>query len=125
MKSGGLSMNIGIHFFDLLIWLFGGVQRSEVTERTPERFRGRLELEQADVNWFCRLMLTFQTVISQRDYTLTERSLWGMTPLIFPRGSMIYTQRCTGKFWPVAGTASRMREQASSSCTDSHLRDFR
>ena len=31
VKSGGLSMNIGIHFFDLLIWLFGGVQRSEVT----------------------------------------------------------------------------------------------
>ena len=45
-------MNIGIHFFDLLIWLFGGVQRSEVTERTPERFKGRLELVKADVNWF-------------------------------------------------------------------------
>ncbi|MEE2755736.1 MAG: Gfo/Idh/MocA family oxidoreductase, partial [Myxococcota bacterium] len=51
-KSGGLSMNIGIHFFDLLIWLFGGVQKSVVTERTETKFRGELVLERATVRWF-------------------------------------------------------------------------
>jgi UDP-N-acetyl-2-amino-2-deoxyglucuronate dehydrogenase len=51
-KSGGLSMNIGIHFFDLLIWLFGEPERSFVTERTETKFRGRLELKRANVNWF-------------------------------------------------------------------------
>ena len=42
-KSGGLSMNIGIHFFDLLIWLFGPVAKSEVYERQTDKFRGRLQ----------------------------------------------------------------------------------
>ncbi|MEE2785740.1 MAG: Gfo/Idh/MocA family oxidoreductase [Myxococcota bacterium] len=50
-KSGGLAMNIGIHFFDLLIWLFGPVQRASVTVREDRRLRGRLELSRADVSW--------------------------------------------------------------------------
>ena len=50
-KSGGLSMNIGIHFFDLLIWLFGPVAKSEVYERQTDKFRGRLQLDRATVNW--------------------------------------------------------------------------
>lgn len=51
-KSGTLAMNIGIHFFDLLLWLFGPVQRSEVHLREPERMRGTLELAAARVRWF-------------------------------------------------------------------------
>jgi len=51
-KSGGVATNIGIHFFDLLIWLFGGVVRSEVHLAEPERVAGALELEDADVQWF-------------------------------------------------------------------------
>jgi UDP-N-acetyl-2-amino-2-deoxyglucuronate dehydrogenase len=51
-RSGGVETNIGIHFFDLLMWLFGGVQRSRVTLREPRRAAGRLELEHADVDWF-------------------------------------------------------------------------
>jgi UDP-N-acetyl-2-amino-2-deoxyglucuronate dehydrogenase len=50
-KSGGLAMNIGIHFFDLLLWLFGGVQDIKVFTRSDDRLRGRLELEWATVNW--------------------------------------------------------------------------
>ncbi|HLA40550.1 MAG TPA: Gfo/Idh/MocA family oxidoreductase, partial [Candidatus Glassbacteria bacterium] len=51
-KSGGLATNIGIHFFDLLIWLFGPVQASEVHYDSPLRTAGLLELEKARVRWF-------------------------------------------------------------------------
>jgi UDP-N-acetyl-2-amino-2-deoxyglucuronate dehydrogenase len=51
-KSGGLAMNIGIHFFDLLVWLFGGVRKNEVHLATPLKLAGALELEHADVSWF-------------------------------------------------------------------------
>ncbi len=51
-KSGGVAMNIGVHFFDLLTWLFGKSIRSEVHLREPRRMGGRLELEWASVRWF-------------------------------------------------------------------------
>ena len=44
-RSGGLAMNIGIHLFDLLQWLFGCVQRTEVHVKEPSRMAGFLELE--------------------------------------------------------------------------------
>lgn len=51
-RSGGIVTNIGIHLFDLLTWLFGGVARSEVHLREPRRASGYLELERARVRWF-------------------------------------------------------------------------
>jgi UDP-N-acetyl-2-amino-2-deoxyglucuronate dehydrogenase len=51
-KSGGLGTNIGIHFFDLLMWLFGPSRREEVALAEPTRVSGTLELERADVLWF-------------------------------------------------------------------------
>lgn len=51
-RSGGLATNIGIHFFDLLMWLFGPARRSEVHLKEPQRMAGFVELEQADVRWF-------------------------------------------------------------------------
>lgn len=51
-QSGGLVTNIGIHFFDLLIWLFGAVQGVEVHVQDPSRVAGHLELERARVRWF-------------------------------------------------------------------------
>ena len=51
-KSGGLAMNIGIHFFDLLLWLFGGAHRSLVHRSSPSKMAGCLELEWARVRWF-------------------------------------------------------------------------
>jgi UDP-N-acetyl-2-amino-2-deoxyglucuronate dehydrogenase len=51
-RSGGLATNIGIHFFDLLIWLFGSVERSEVHIATPTKTGGFLELAGAQVRWF-------------------------------------------------------------------------
>ncbi|HVR38790.1 MAG TPA: Gfo/Idh/MocA family oxidoreductase [Thermoanaerobaculia bacterium] len=51
-RSGGVATNIGIHFFDLLLWLFGDVQSCEVHTNEKRRMSGLLELQNADVRWF-------------------------------------------------------------------------
>ncbi len=51
-KSGGIATNIGVHFFDMLTWIFGGVQSSQVHIHTHDRAAGFLELENARVKWF-------------------------------------------------------------------------
>ena len=51
-RSGGVSMNIGVHFFDLLLWLFGEAGRLEVHLHEPRRMSGFVELERARVRWF-------------------------------------------------------------------------
>jgi UDP-N-acetyl-2-amino-2-deoxyglucuronate dehydrogenase len=50
-RSGGVITNIGIHFFDLLVWLFGGVEHYAVELRAPERAAGQIALARADVTW--------------------------------------------------------------------------
>ena len=50
-RSGGLVINIGIHLFDLLIWLFGPVVGCRLHQREPERMAGFIELEGARVQW--------------------------------------------------------------------------
>ncbi len=51
-RSGGLVTNIGIHLFDLLIWLFGPVVGCEVHLRDVRRQSGYLQLDRARVRWF-------------------------------------------------------------------------
>jgi len=51
-KSGGLVTNIGIHLFDLLIWYFGKVSKFSVEFHSLERMYGKLELENAEIEWF-------------------------------------------------------------------------
>ncbi|MCK4858839.1 MAG: Gfo/Idh/MocA family oxidoreductase [candidate division Zixibacteria bacterium] len=51
-RSGGLSTNIGIHFFDLLMWLFGDVRHSEVHFANPYKTCGYIELGKAHVRWY-------------------------------------------------------------------------
>ena len=50
-KSGGITTNIGIHFFDMLIWVFGAVKLVEVSEITEDTASGVLELDRARVRW--------------------------------------------------------------------------
>jgi UDP-N-acetyl-2-amino-2-deoxyglucuronate dehydrogenase len=50
-KSGGIATNIGVHFFDMLMWIFGDVKESTVLEHGIETACGKLELEKATVNW--------------------------------------------------------------------------
>jgi UDP-N-acetyl-2-amino-2-deoxyglucuronate dehydrogenase len=57
-RSGGIVTNIGIHFFDLLVWLFGPVQRAEVHLREGKRAAGTLALANADVRWYLSAEVT-------------------------------------------------------------------
>lgn len=50
-RSGGIVMNIGIHLFDLLIWVFGPVQEIRDVEITERRASGVLQLQYARVRW--------------------------------------------------------------------------
>lgn len=50
-KSGGIATNIGVHFFDMLIWIFGDVKENNVQEHTAVTASGKLILEKATVNW--------------------------------------------------------------------------
>jgi UDP-N-acetyl-2-amino-2-deoxyglucuronate dehydrogenase len=49
--SGGLLVNIGIHFFDILIWIFGDVKKLQIINKTKSEICGVLELTKAFVNW--------------------------------------------------------------------------
>jgi UDP-N-acetyl-2-amino-2-deoxyglucuronate dehydrogenase len=51
-KSGGVATNIGIHFFDMLSWIFGDTQNNIVHISEPHKAAGYLELENARVRWF-------------------------------------------------------------------------
>ena len=51
-KSGGVATNIGVHFFDLLLWLFGAVQGIKVYHSDDRHMSGFIELERARVRWF-------------------------------------------------------------------------
>lgn len=51
-KSGGIATNIGIHFFDMLMWIFGDVKKNEVHKHEMDHASGALQLEQANVKWF-------------------------------------------------------------------------
>jgi len=50
-KSGGVATNIGVHFFDMLHWIFGARRQSTVTTGTARTNGGVLELDRATVHW--------------------------------------------------------------------------
>lgn len=50
-KSGGIATNIGVHFFDMLIWIFGDVEENKVYQHNKSIARGYLKLKKAKVNW--------------------------------------------------------------------------
>tara|TARA_B100001059_G_scaffold20638_1_gene16746 strand:+ start:1767 stop:2741 length:975 start_codon:yes stop_codon:yes gene_type:complete len=51
-KSGGIATNIGVHFYDMLSWIFGGVKKNIVHLQAHDRASGYLEFERARVRWF-------------------------------------------------------------------------
>ena len=51
-KSGGVATNIGIHFFDMLTWMFGEVEHTEIHVTDEQTCSGNFELERASVQWF-------------------------------------------------------------------------
>lgn len=65
-KSGGIATNIGVHFFDMLIWVFGDVIENQVSYHESNHAGGFLKLERANVNW--------QLSIDEMDLPLDVRS---------------------------------------------------
>jgi len=51
-KSGTLALNIGVHFFDMLLWIFGAPREQAVFVREHDRIGGYMSLERAEVRWF-------------------------------------------------------------------------
>lgn len=51
-KSGGIATNIGVHFFDMLHYVYGQLQENIVHLHSPTRASGYLEYERARVRWF-------------------------------------------------------------------------
>lgn len=50
--SGGVATNIGIHFFDMLMWMFGKIQKNHLFLRTAHKSAGFMELQNANVKWY-------------------------------------------------------------------------
>ena len=74
-QSGGLVTNIGIHFFDMLIWIFGAVKNSEVEFSEPTRVKGRLELERATINWHLSITSDDLPEVCKKEGQSTFRSI--------------------------------------------------
>lgn len=51
-KSGGIASNIGVHFYDMLCWIFGDVEENIVHLKTPDTNSGFFKLKNATVRWF-------------------------------------------------------------------------
>jgi UDP-N-acetyl-2-amino-2-deoxyglucuronate dehydrogenase len=74
-KSGGIATNIGVHFFDMLIWIFGGVRHHEVHVADDRRMGGFLELEKARVRWFLSVGKEDLPAVSAQEGKTTYRSI--------------------------------------------------
>lgn len=78
-KSGGIATNIGIHFFDMLIWIFGGIQKNIVHVNAHDRAAGFLLLKKARVRWFLSInkKLLPESVIKNSKSTYRSLTLDG------------------------------------------------
>jgi UDP-N-acetyl-2-amino-2-deoxyglucuronate dehydrogenase len=74
-RSGGIATNIGIHFFDMLLWLFGPVAESEVHLRERVRMSGTLGLQRAAVRWFLSTSHSDLPFVAEPGKSSTYRSI--------------------------------------------------
>ncbi len=75
-KSGGIATNIGIHFYDMLIWIFGKIQLNVVHHRDAKSASGFLELENARVRW---LLSVDETKLPEEVHRLGQRTYRSIT----------------------------------------------
>lgn len=77
-KSGGITSNIGVHFFDLLIWIFGDVKSYEVKENSPKTMRGTMQFENAKVQWLLSIdkkMLRDESAKAERKFEVNRKTI--------------------------------------------------
>ncbi|WKD86090.1 UDP-N-acetyl-2-amino-2-deoxy-D-glucuronate oxidase [Polaribacter huanghezhanensis] len=74
-KSGGIATNIGVHFYDMLSWIFGEVQENNVHLREKNKAAGYLEFEKARVRWFLSIDETDLPIDIRKNGQRTYRSI--------------------------------------------------
>jgi UDP-N-acetyl-2-amino-2-deoxyglucuronate dehydrogenase len=74
-KSGGIATNIGVHFYDMLAWVFGPLQNSLVHLHSHDRAAGYLEFKQARVRWFLSINEELLPVEAKEKGQRTYRSI--------------------------------------------------
>lgn len=74
-KSGGLATNIGVHFFDMLMWVFGPVLTSNLHIMNDHIVSGTMELEKARVNWALSIDRKYLPAEAIRNGQSTFRSI--------------------------------------------------
>ena len=74
-KSGGIATNIGIHFFDMLIWIFGDVKENIVHYHEKKKASGHLKLAKANVNWLLSIDSTMLPDTAKSNNLTTFRTL--------------------------------------------------
>lgn len=74
-KSGGIATNIGVHFFDMLTWIFGEVEQNTIHIHTHDRASGMLRLKRANVRWFLSINYDVIPEHIQKEGKRTYRSI--------------------------------------------------
>lgn len=74
-KSGGIATNIGVHFFDMLTWIFGKVEENVVHIHEPHTSAGFLRLKKANVRWFMSIDVNTLPEIAVKQGKRTYRSI--------------------------------------------------
>lgn len=114
-KSGGLSTNIGVHFFDMLTWIFGEPKDVVVTKKTPFVEQGRVILGKAEIDWILTIdrsllpeeavkagKTTFRSIkIDGHEFEFSE----GFTEL----HKRVYTDILSGKGYGLDATRAAIR----------------
>ena len=109
-KSGGIATNIGVHFFDMLMWIFGDVKENIVHSHKDDTASGTLLLENAEVEWLLSIDATNLPAEAKQNGKRTFRSLMidgesfefseGFTEL----HNLSYEQILNGKGFPLSET---------------------
>jgi len=74
-KSGGIASNIGVHFYDMLAWIFGDVEENIVHLKTEDTNAGMLKLKNANVKWFLSVNYDYIPENIKEDGQTTYRSI--------------------------------------------------
>ena len=74
-KSGGVATNIGVHFYDMLHYIFGAVLKNEVHYRDDKTSSGFLEYQKARVTWFLSIDASHLPVDALKSGQSTHRSI--------------------------------------------------
>lgn len=74
-KGGGIATNIGVHFYDMLQWIFGTVKRNVVHVMGPDRVAGYLELEKARIRYFLSINSAYLPEEAVRGEKRTYRTI--------------------------------------------------